>query len=447
MDIQVTRWRSERLQEELVHGRLPTGMDVFVWPKAGFSKQYAVFSTRYGSVDRHFFHEPSGQWLEVPDGIAHFLEHKLFEEEDGNVFDRFAALGASANAYTSLTMTSYLFSCSDHVYENLDILLDYVQAPHFTEENVEKEKGIIEQEIRMYDDHPAHRLRRNVLQALYHAHPVRIDILGTVESIRRIDPDVLYRCHETFYHPSNMALFVVGDVDPDKVLALVERDMAPRGYKPREPVGRKFPEEPAAVRERRVVDYMKVSRPRMALGFKIMTDGLAGRELLAREAALDLLLSAVFGPSSDFYERLYEEGLIDDGFGARCTLTPSFGFALIGGETPDPDKLHEAIRGEIERVRREGVDPEDVRRLQKRDVGAFIASLNSLEAIANGFLHYHFQGSSLFELLDIVEGLEVDDVQRALMAYLDLERSAVSIVLPAQAQASVRPQTAEGSAS
>src|SRR5690606_38157317 len=227
MTMDVRRHHVRQLDEELTVGTLPNGLEVFVLRKPGFSKKYAVFSTRYGSIDRTFRHPGDGTWHTVPDGIAHFLEHKLFEEEGGNAFDRFAALGASANAYTSYTMTSYLFSCSDHFRENLDILLDYVQEPYFTDENVEKEKGIIEQEIRMYQDHAAYRTMRTLLNCLYHQHPVRIDILGSVESIRRIDKDTLYRCHEAFYHPSNMALFVVGEVDPGEVFELVEADMAP----------------------------------------------------------------------------------------------------------------------------------------------------------------------------------------------------------------------------
>src|SRR5690606_2982267 len=224
---------SQLLEERVVFTRLPSGLEVFVMPRPGFQKRYAVFSARYGSIDNRFRRPGTGQELEVPDGIAHFLEHQLFEDEEGHVFNSFAALGASVNAYTSHTMTRYPFSTTDNFEAALDRLLDFVQAPHFTPEGVQKEIGIIEQEIRMYQDQPRHRLGMNLLEALYHAHPVRIDIAGTVESIRRIDPETLYACYDTFYHPSNMAVFVVGDVDPEVVLAQVEADVGPRGYAPR----------------------------------------------------------------------------------------------------------------------------------------------------------------------------------------------------------------------
>lgn len=432
MTMDVRHDHVRQLDEQLTVGVLPNGLEVFVLRKPGFSKKYAVFSTRYGSIDRTFRHPVDGAWHTVPDGIAHFLEHQLFEKEGGNVFDRFASLGASANAYTSYTMTSYLFSCSDHFEENLDLLLDFVQEPYFTEAGVAKEQGIIEQEIRMYEDHPGYRVRRNLLQALYHHHPVRIDILGTVESIRSIDADVLYRCHEAFYHPSNMALFAVGDVDPEGVLRLVEADMAGRGYKARPPVERDDPEEPRPVREPRVVDRMNVSRPRYLLGFKADGPEVEGRRLLARQVAVELLTSAVFGRSTDFFQRLYEEGLIDDGFGARPVINRRFAYTVVGGETQDPERLHEAVCARIEQVRAEGIDPDDVARLQRRDMGDFLRLFNSLEFIANGFLSYHFMGTSLLEYLEVLEGIDAAMVQEELVRHLDLERAAVSIVEPSR---------------
>src|SRR5690606_17846313 len=236
--------RDERLQEQVYQARLDNGLGVFVMPKPGFHKKYAVFSTRYGSVDNRFRRPDRDEVIQVPDGIAHFLEHQLFQDASGHVFNAFADLGASVNAYTSYTMTSYLFSTTDNFPQAFDKLLDFVQAPHFTEAGVRKEIGIIEQEIRMYQDFPRHRLSQNLLQALYHVHPVRIDIAGTVESIREITADTLQLCYDTFYHPSNMAVLVVGDVEPDAVLQQVLDDMAGRRYSFRPPVQRLFDPEP-----------------------------------------------------------------------------------------------------------------------------------------------------------------------------------------------------------
>lgn len=282
----------------------------------------------------------------------------------------------------------------------------------------------------MYQDQAGHRIMLNLLGALYHENPVRIDILGTVDSIYRIDKELLYRCHETFYHPSNMALFVVGDVDPQRVLEQVDRDLQQRGYRPRPPVERFYPHEPLPVKQSRVEDRLNVSRPRYALGFKDDVSGLAGRDLLRREVVTELLLATVFGKSSAFYQRLYEEGLIDDRFGARYSCSPLFGFTVIGGETRDPERLDEALREEIQRIRTRGLDPDDIRRLQRREMGDFLRVFNSLEFIANGFLHYHFAGSSLLEYLDVLAEVDVAAVEERLQEHLDLERSAVSIIRP-----------------
>ena len=241
------RWQvvqDPRLRDRVMHTRLDNGLGVFVMPKPGFHKRYAVFSTHYGSIDNRFRRPDRPDVIEVPDGIAHFLEHQLFEDESGHVFNAFADLGASVNVYTSHTMTSYLFSTTDNFPQAFQRLLDFVQKPHFTPAGVEKEVGIIEQEIQMYQDQPRHRLVMNLLQALYHVHPVRIDIAGTPESIRAITAETLYTCYDTFYHPSNMAVFVVGDVDPDAVLMQVRDDMAARDYTFREPVERLFEREP-----------------------------------------------------------------------------------------------------------------------------------------------------------------------------------------------------------
>jgi predicted Zn-dependent peptidase len=256
------------LKEKIFWQKVEPGLEVFVLPKRGYNKKYATFATRFGSIDSHFVVEGEGQELVVPDGVAHFLEHKLFEEKEGNVFDRFAKLGASSNAFTNFTNTAYLFSSTDNFEECLEILLDFVQQPYFTEENVEKEKGIIEQEIRMYEDNPQWRIFFNLLAALYQKHPVRKDIAGTVESIRQIDKDVLYQCYRTFYHPSNMAVFVVGDVDPDKTMKQVADNIARHGHAPLGEIKRFYPQEGPNLAEKFVSQELVVSQPIINLGIK-----------------------------------------------------------------------------------------------------------------------------------------------------------------------------------
>src|SRR5690606_17249084 len=362
---------------------------------------------------------------------AHCLEHQLFEDEEGHVFNSFAALGASVNAYTSHTMTSYLFSTTDNFEAALDRLLDFVQAPHFTPEGVQKEIGIIEQEIRMYQDQPRHRLGMNLLEALYHAHPVRIDIAGTVESIRRIDPETLYACYDTFYHPSNMAVFVVGDVDPEAVLAQVEADVGPRGYAPRPPVERLYPEEPPGVAQDRVEAVLPAARPLYALGFKDAGAPAGGPAWLRRDVVTSLVLAAALGKSSRLYQELYDADLVDDGFGARYQAGPGYGHSVIGGETRDPDELHRRLMEGLARLAGEGLAEEDLRRVQRQAVGEFVQFFDSLEFIANGFLYYHFLGASLFAYLDQLQEVTVEEANRRLREHFDPDRAAVSIVRPA----------------
>lgn len=427
--------QDERLRDQVLHTRLSNGLGVFVMPKPGFHKQYAVFSTRYGSIDNRFRRPDRTDVIEVPDGIAHFLEHQLFEDESGHVFNGFADLGASVNAYTSHTMTSYLFSTTDNFSQAFDQLLDFVQAPHFTPAGVEKEIGIIEQEIQMYQDQPRHRLVMNLLQALYHVHPVRIDIAGTPESIRAITADTLYTCYDTFYHPSNMAVFVVGDVDPDAVLQQVADDMAGRDHTFREPVERLFDDEPEAVAEVRVEATLAAARPLYAVGFKdvaALKGGGDGDALarLRREVTTSLALSAALGRSSALYQELYEADLIDDGFGTRYQTGTNFGHTYMAGETRDPEQLHERLLDGLERLRTEGLPEEDVRRIQRQAVGEFVQLFDSLEFIANGFLFYHFKDTSLFEYMHVLEQVTPEEVNARLTEHLRPEHAAVSIVRP-----------------
>src|SRR6476659_11457808 len=220
----------DQLQEELYYEKLPNGLNVYILPKKGFNKTFATFTTKYGSVDNHFVPLRKEEFTKVPDGIAHFLEHKLFEKEDGDVFQQFSRQGASANAFTSFTRTAYLFSSTSNVEQNLETLMNFVQEPYFSEKTVEKEKGIIGQEITMYDDNHDWRLYYGVIQNLYENHPVRIDIAGTIESISHINKDLLYECYNTFYHPSNMLLFVVGPVDATKVMEQIKENQNNKTY-------------------------------------------------------------------------------------------------------------------------------------------------------------------------------------------------------------------------
>lgn len=421
---------NEILQETVYAAHLFPGLEVFVLPRKGYAKKYASFATRFGSIDSKFQVAGEGDLLEVPDGVAHFLEHKLFEGEKGNVFDEFARLGASANAYTSFNLTNYLFSTTANFPESFELLLDYVQDPYFTPESVEKEKGIIEQEIRMYLDNPGWRIFFHLLECLYQEHPVRKDIAGTVESIQQIDDGVLYKCYRTFYHPSNMAIFAVGDLDPQQVVQQVKDNLDKRDYRELGEIQRIYPREPEGVQEKNLQKKMVVSLPMLSLGFKDREVGVAGSRLFRKEIVTDLLLDILLGKSTGLYYQLYEEGLINDHFGVSYTGEEGYGHVIIGGETPDPGRLYTALLSGIQDSRARGIDPEDFHRQKNKMLGEFLKSFNSLEFIANNFLTYHFKDINFFDYIDVLSQVTLEEVQERLQGLFQEAYHACTVILP-----------------
>ncbi|GIP36878.1 peptidase [Paenibacillus sp. J31TS4] len=417
----------KQLKETLYTETLENGLKVYLLPKPGFQKTYATFSTRYGSVDNRF-RVGDGQIQDVPDGIAHFLEHKMFEEPTGDIFATFAEQGASANAFTSFDRTLYLFSATDRIEENVTTLLDFVQNPYFTDENVEKEKGIIGQEIKMYDDHPDFRVYYGLLEAMFHRHPIRIDIAGTIESIAQITKETLYTCYRTFYHPSNMGLFIAGGIDPDNLLALIRRNQAGKTFEPQGPIERFYPEEPDSVCEPVKRFRLPVSEPKCLFGFKEGTGPIDAAQLLRQEVLTEVMLDALFGPSSDLYQTLYEEELISDSFGFDYNASQECRFSVLGGDTPDPDRLLVRFRELLEPVIASGLAAEDFERSRKKKIGGFLRMLNSTEAVANTYTTYAFRGIDLFDCLSLYGELTLEEANRRLRDHFRWDRLAVSIV-------------------
>jgi len=424
--------KKETLEEEVLYAPLDPGPALYVLPKNLYNKKYAVCSTNFGSIDNAFYVKENGskETVRLPDGIAHFLEHKLFDDEEGNVFDRFAYYGASPNAYTSFTNTGYLFSCTEYFHENFDLLLEFVRTPYFTEESVAKEQGIIEQEIRMYEDNPQWQVFFNLLRALYKEHPVRNDIAGSVESIRSITKDLLYKCYNTFYHPQNMAIFVTGDVSPEKVLEQVSGSLEQKPAPPRMDIERVYPQEDSPVNQREVTQKLSVSEPLVNIGFKDDFNYLRGRELLFRELTHDLLLEMIFGKSEPTFMQLYEEGLIDEHFSAGYVAETTYGYTLLGGKTKDPEKLYDRVFSSIEGIKKEGLSQQNFERHKRKMRGDLLQSFNSLEFIANNYLSYKFRGVDFFEILDILEGVSLEQLEKRLHEHLREENHAISIILP-----------------
>ncbi|MDQ0198627.1 EF-P 5-aminopentanol modification-associated protein YfmH [Neobacillus ginsengisoli] len=421
----------DQLQEELFHEKMPNGLNVYILPKKGFNKTFATFTTKYGSVDNTFVPLGKEEYVKVPDGIAHFLEHKLFEKEDGDVFQQFSRQGASANAFTSFTRTAYLFSSTSDVEKNLETLIDFVQDPYFSEKTVEKEKGIIGQEITMYDDNPDWRLYFGLIQNLYQNHPVKIDIAGTIESISHITKDWLYECYNTFYHPSNMLLFIVGPVDPEVYMNQVRENQAKKEYKDQPEIKRKFENEPTQAAEKKQVLEMNVQTSKCLLGIKAMHVDQTGDKLLKNELTMNVLLDLLFGKSSENYNQLYNEGLIDETFSYDYTQEQGFGFAMIGGDTGDADKLADKLEKMLLEAKKGSVITEEqLERAKKKKIGSFLRAVNSPEYIANQFTRYAFNDMNLFDVVPTLEKITLKDVQSLASEVISEERFSVCQVVP-----------------
>lgn len=419
---------SDTLGETVYHRRLDSGLPVLFCPKPGFQKRYACYSTHYGSVDNDF-ETLGGERTRVPDGIAHFLEHTLFETERGNVSDLFARNGAYNNAATSFTTTTYLFAASERFYESLDLLIEFVETPAFREDRVEKERGIIEQEIRGYDDSPDWVSFRTLLEGLFRDHPLRIDIAGTAESIARIDVAALRRCYDAFYHPRNMCLFIVGDLDRDELFDHVAS--VSRGSVSVPPVSRRhFPSEPAEAARSESSLSMEVALPKLLLGFKEVGVPGHGEPYVLRELASEMALEILFGRGSDTYRELYESQLILDDFSASYGAGAGIGYALLGGDTPRPHELRDRLLASASRLRREGLHDADFEREKRKFMGGFIRSFNSLEYLASNYTYYRFHGFDLFSVIDLLHRIEREEVEARIAELLDPDRGASVVVEP-----------------
>lgn len=418
----------DKLQETLYHETMDNGLQVYVLPKPGFRKSYATFATRYGSVDNHF-RVAGGEETQVADGIAHFLEHKMFEEPEGDIFATFASNGASANAFTSFDQTVYLFSATENIETNLLTLVDFVQRPYFTDQNVEKEKGIIGQEINMYADNPDWRVYFGLIEAMYEKHPVHIDIAGTVESIGTITKEDLYTCYNAFYHPSNMLLFVVGGVEPERVFELVRENQSSKKYEPQGEIERLFAEEPHKVREKRRESRLPVSLPKCLFGFKETGPFPEGEEGVRKDLTTRLMLDLLLGSSTPLYQKLYDEDLISDSFSHEFNSSPQYAFSAIGGDTKDPEALLAAVKKECRQVLERGFAEADFERARKKKIGGYLRMLNSPENIAHEFTRYQFRGGNLFSVLEQYESITLEEVNERLRDHVNWDQLAVSVVV------------------
>ncbi len=418
-------FENKQIDEKYYYKKHKSGLDVYVIPK-NHGTGYAVFGTRFGSIDNHF--KVNGEGIRVPDGIAHFLEHKMFENEDGiDTFKRYAKYGASANAYTGSDITVYLFSATDCMTQNLEILLDFVSHPYFTKETVDKEQGIIGQEIRMYDDNPNWRLYFNMLRALYKNHPVNIDTAGTVETIAEITAETLYKTYNTFYNLHNMALCVCGNVSPEEVESVCDKVLKEA---PSLSVERIYPDEPKKVNMPEICEKMQVSMPMFAVGIKDAVQFESGDALSKKSAEMSIILRVIFGKASDFYSRLYSEGLINSSFSAAFDAHSAFSYSEISGLCENPDKVYDEIKAEIKRYQEKGIDKEEFERAKRALYSASVRTFDSTDDIANSFLAYIFSGANLLYEANVIADTTLEEVNERLRTSFDSDSFVLSKVLP-----------------
>ena len=415
----------ERVGESVFRETLPNGLMVCVVPKPGYVKKYAFFATRYGGMDVRF--QLNGKWLDTPAGIAHYLEHKMFDTKEGNALQELAKNGAEPNAFTSNAMTGYYFDSTDHFEENLKILLSFVSIPYFTDESVAKEQGIISQEIRMIEDNPDWQIYTRMMQALYQNHTGRISVAGSIESIREITAQTLYDCHKAFYTPANMCLVVVGDVKPERIIASANQILpAKSGPLIRRDYGA---EEELTAAEHFVSAAMEVSMPTFLVGFKCPPQH--GGEQQHRFTAIgELACDVLMGESSPLYARLYAEGLINGSFGAAFDLLPGASYVYAGGDSKDPQAVAEAILAEARRLVSQGVDGDYYRRVVNANFGAALKALNSFESIAVSMAEGCFQGYDPYRFPEVYDSITVEDVLDFLRQNMTRDHMALSVITP-----------------
>ncbi len=400
-----------------------SGLKIYVYPKAEYTSTYAVFGTKYGSIDTRFKRSDREDFIEIPAGTAHFLEHKLFESEELDAFQRYAKTGASANAYTSFDRTCYLFTCTGHFKENFEILLDFVRHPYFTEETVRKEQGIIGQEIDMYKDSPDWECLFNLLGAMYHNHPVKIDIAGTKDSIAQISADMLFSCYDTFYNLSNMALAVAGKTTVEEVLEVADR-LLEKGENVT--VERAFKLEPESIVTPYVEAHLPVTTPVFCFGYKENYD--TPERTLEEEIAKSLILDVLAGQMSPLYKELLDEGLINGNFGTEFFNGFNYAAPIISGESSDPKKVAEKIKARVSELKKNLISEEDFEIVLKKCYGRTIRAFSDIDTVANGLVVSHFENEELFSEFNVIKQMKLSYVNQVLLNSFDEDKAVLSVV-------------------
>lgn len=417
-----------KIKEVCYEEILSNGLRVMIIPKKGIEKKYIIWATRFGSIDNTFIDQESGKEVNVPDGIAHFLEHKMFEQKNGvDSLYKLMALGIDANAYTTNDHTAYLFECSDHFYEGLDELMDYVQNPYYTDKNVEKEKGIIGQEIRMYDDDPSWQLYINTMDCLYKNNPIKIDIAGTQETIAPINPQMLYTCYNNFYHPSNMVLVVVGDFEPKELLEEIKKRLIPK--EKRAEIKRIYPEEPSMINKKEKEVSMDVSQPLFMIGVKVDSN-IESKEKVKEHIAIEIILNMLLGKSSKLFDELYEKNLLLDEPSMEFEFSKEYAHILICAQSKNPKEVYNKILDEIKKLKESGINEADFERIKKKIYGDYVIEYNNVGSIGRMFVSDSIKGINSFDYINEFDDVDEEYTKKILENVFDESKTVISIVNP-----------------
>lgn len=419
---------SLKIKEKCYIEKLENGLTVIIIPKQNANKKYIIWGTHFGSIDNRFIMPKTEEEVFIPDGVAHFLEHKMFEQSNGtNSLDTLMALGIDANAYTTNDHTAYLFECTNKFYEGLDELMDYVQNPYFTEQNVEKEKGIIGQEIKMYDDEPGWQLYMNAMDCMYKDNPIKIDIAGTVESISKITPDILYKCYDTFYNPSNMVMVVCGDFEPDKILEEIKKRLIPKQSQGE--IKRIYPKKEDSINMPYKEVEMEVSTPIFAIGYKDVEDMKENKEqIVKKHIAIEILLNMIIGKSSNLYKELYEDGTILAQPDLDYEFSDEYAHVLISGQSKDPQKIQDKIKKIVEEYKVRGLDAEHFNRIKKKIYGDYVVEYNSVADIGRMFLADKMKQINSFDYIEEYNSVTQEYTEEVLKNVFKTENMVMSVV-------------------
>ena len=417
---------NKTIKEEAYFEELKNGLKVIIIPKKNTNKKMAIIGTKFGSIDNHFINPITKEEVKIPDGVAHFLEHKMFEQADGtNSLDTLTALGVEANAYTTNDHTAYYFETIENFEPAFKELLNYVFHPYYTDENVEKEKGIIAQEIRMYDDDPISKIFLNALQCMYNACPVRIDVAGTVESINKINKDLLYDCYNTFYHPSNMVMSVCGDFEPEYILNLIKENM--ESIRNQDKIQRIYPEEKKEIYQKYKEEKMEVSISSLVIGIK---DEIEEENIVNKEIILNIILNCIFDENSRLFKELYEDGLIINEPDLEYEYSDIYSHMMIYANSKDPKEVYKRFKKEVERLKEVGIDEKTFTRTKNKIYGRLITSYNSSTQIARNFMRDYLNNINSFDYIEEWSKINLEDANKMLKDKFIEEKMILSIILP-----------------